>query len=357
MELSFFERKEMVENQLKTRYTIKSQRKRCKNMKKILEDIKTNTYERFYLFYGEEKYMISQMKNQLKKALVSEDDTMNYSYFEGKKADSVEIAELAKTLPFFSDHRFIILDETGLGKKSDDSFIDALKEASDTSVLLFIEDSVDKRSKIYKFLSKEGHVVCFESAGDKELSRWLMSLLKKEGKQMSSSTMRSFLYRCGSDMYTLKNELEKLISYVGERKEITIHDLEQLTSSQTTNQIFVMLEAIARKQREKVLTLYYDLIELRESPFGILALLVRQCNQLLQVKNLDRLGKNNGMIAKQMKVPVFVAGKLKDQAKLFSMETLCNMLELCAKTDEAIKTGKISDRVGVELLLIEFSQK
>ena len=77
-----------------------------------------------------------------------------------------------------------------------------LKEASDTSVVLFIEDSVDKRSKIYKFLSKEGHAVCFESAGDKELSRWLASLLKKEGKQMSSATMRSFLYRCGSDMYT-----------------------------------------------------------------------------------------------------------------------------------------------------------
>ena len=95
----------------------------AKNMKKIFEDIKTNTYERFYLFYGEEKYMISQMKNQLKKALVSEDDTMNYSYFEGKRADAIEIIELAKTLPFFSDHRFLILDETGLGKKSDDTFI------------------------------------------------------------------------------------------------------------------------------------------------------------------------------------------------------------------------------------------
>ena len=177
------------------------------NMKKILEDIKTNTYERFYLFYGEEKYMISQMKNQLKKALVSEDDTMNYSYFEGKRADAIEIVELAKTLPFFSDHRFLILDETGLGKKSDDTFIEGLKEASDTSVVLIIEDSVDKRSKIYIFLSKEGHAVCFESAGDKELSRWLASLLKKEGKQMSSATMRSFLYRCGSDMYTLKNTI------------------------------------------------------------------------------------------------------------------------------------------------------
>ena len=149
-------------------------------MKKILEDIKTNTYERFYLFYGEEKYMISQMKNQLKKALVSEDDTMNYSYFEGKRADAIEIVELAKTLPFFSDHRFLILDETGLGKKSDDTFIEGLKEASDTSVVLFIEDSVDKRSKIYKFLSKEGHAVCFESAGDKEL--WPHCLRKKENR-------------------------------------------------------------------------------------------------------------------------------------------------------------------------------
>lgn len=348
----------MVENLKKTRYTIKSQKKKDeKKMKKILEDIKTNTYQRFYLFYGEEKYMISQMKNQLKKALVSDEDTMNYSYFEGKKADAIEIVELAKTLPFFSDHRFIILDETGLAKKSDDTFIEGLKEASDTSVLLFIEDSVDKRSKIYKFLSKEGHVVCFDPVGEKELSRWLLSLLKKEGKQMSSSTMRSFLYRCGSDMYTLKNELEKLISYVGENEEITIHDLEQLTSSQTTNQIFTMLEAIARKQREKVLTLYYDLIELKESPFGILALLVRQCNQLIQAKDLDRLGKNNAMIAKQMKVPMFVAGKLKDQAKMFSIDTLKEMIEACAKTDESIKSGKISDRVGVELLLIQFSQK
>ena len=280
MELSFFERKEMVENQLKTRYTIKSQRKRSKNMKKILEDIKTNTYERFYLFYGEEKYMISQMKNQLKKALVSEDDTMNYSYFEGKKADSVEIAELAKTLPFFSDHRFIILDETGLGKKSDDSFIDALKEASDTSVLLFIEDSVDKRSKIYKFLSKEGHVVCFESAGDKELSRWLMSLLKKEGKQMSSSTMRSFLYRCGSDMYTLKNELEKLISYTEGREVVTAADIQAVCTTQTTNKIFDMVRAVTEKNQKRALDLYYDLLTLREPPMRILFLLAIQFRQI-----------------------------------------------------------------------------
>ncbi|MFR7383963.1 MAG: hypothetical protein ACLUTO_05730 [Anaerostipes sp.] len=46
---------------------------------------------------------------------------------------------------------------------------------------------------------------------------------------------------------------------------------------------------------------------------------------------MDRLGKNNGMIAKQMKVPAFVAGKLKDQAKMFSMETLRDMIRSMCK--------------------------
>lgn len=209
-----------------------------REIKKISEDIKTNTFKQFYLFYGEEKYMILQMKDQLKRALISEDDTMNYSYFEGKKVDPTEIIELAKTVPFFNDHRFIILDGTGLGKKSDDLFIKGLKEISDTSVLLFIEDTIDKRSKIYKFLSKQGHAACFEPMKNKELSQWITLLLKKDEKQMSISTMNNFLYRCGSDMHTLKNELDKLISYVGDRKEITSYDLEQLTSSQTINQIF-----------------------------------------------------------------------------------------------------------------------
>ena len=99
-------------------------------MKKILEHIKKNTYPKFYLFYGSEKYMVSQMKEQLKNALVSKEDTMNYSYFEGKNTDSLEVAELAKTLPFFSDHRLIILDQTGLGKKTDDKFLEQLKECA-----------------------------------------------------------------------------------------------------------------------------------------------------------------------------------------------------------------------------------
>ena len=314
-------------------------------MKRVLQHIKEQKYQNLYLFYGKEKYLVAQTRDKLKEALIPSGDTMNYSYFEGKKTAIPEILELIQTMPFFNDYRLLVLDQTELGKKSNDDFLNALKEMPETTILLIIEDDVDKRSKIYKYINKEGCAVSFETPKEKDLVLWVAQMLKKEQKKMTQK-----------DMFTIKNELEKLISYTKGREVIGAEDLEALTTAQTTNQIFVMLEAIAKKQRDTVLKLYYDLIELKESPFGILALLVRQCNQLLQTQSLLKAGKSQGEMAKELKVPPFVAGKLKQQVRLFKREELYEMIKKCAATDEGIKTGKITDRIGVELLLVEFSK-
>jgi len=325
-------------------------------MKRVLQHIKEQKYQNLYLFYGKEKYLVAQTRDKLKEALIPSGDTMNYSYFEGKKTDIPEILELIQTMPFFNDYRLLVLDQTELGKKSNDDFLNALKEMPETTILLIIEDDVDKRSKIYKYINKEGCAVSFETPKEKDLVLWVAQMLKKEQKKMTQKDIQLFLYKTGQDMFTIKNELEKLISYTKGREVIGAEDLEALTTAQTTNQIFVMLEAIAKKQRDTVLKLYYDLIELKESPFGILALLVRQCNQLLQTQSLLKAGKSQGEMAKELKVPPFVAGKLKQQVRLFKREELYEMKKKCAATDEGIKTGKITDRIGVELLLVEFSK-
>lgn len=326
-------------------------------MKRVLQHIKEQKYQNLYLFYGKEKYLAAQTRDKLKEALIPSGDTMNYSYFEGKKTDLPEILELIQTMPFFNDYRLLVLDQTELGKKSNDDFLNALKEIPETTILLIIEDEVDKRSKIYKYINKEGCAVSFETPKEKDLVLWVAQMLKKEQKKMTQKDIQLFLYKTGQDMFTIKNELEKLIAYTKGREVIGSEDLEALTTAQTTNQIFVMLEAIAKKQRDTVLKLYYDLIELKESPFGILALLVRQCNQLLQTQSLLEAGKSQGEMAKELKVPPFVAGKLKQQVRLFKREELYEMIKKCAVTDEGIKTGKITDRIGVELLLVEFSKK
>lgn len=69
-------------------------------MQRINEDIKNGNFRQMYLLYGEEAYLRKQYRDRLKKAMISDDDTMNYSYLEGKDISIGAVIDLAETLPF-----------------------------------------------------------------------------------------------------------------------------------------------------------------------------------------------------------------------------------------------------------------
>lgn len=326
-------------------------------MKTINEHLKKREFVPFYLLYGEEDYLKKQMKDRLLQALVNEGDNMNYSSFEGKKADPVEILDLAETLPFFSEYRTIVLDHTGLGKKCDETFLKRLENLPDTTIMIFVEDGIDKRSKIYKYINKHGYAADMAIQDEKQLLLWVGSLMKQEGKVMTNANGAYFLHKVGTDMNQIRNELQKLFLYTGNRKEIKKQDIDAICTTEITGKIFDMLEAIALKQQKKALTYYYELLELKEPPLKILALLLRQCNNLLFVKSMAKVESQNKVIGKQGGIHPYVVGKLRKQGEGFTMEQLMYMVRSCGETDEAIKTGGINDRIGVELLIVDFSSK
>ncbi|MDO4170231.1 MAG: DNA polymerase III subunit delta [Lachnospiraceae bacterium] len=326
-------------------------------MKTINEHIKKHEFVPFYLLYGEEDYLKKQMKDRLVQALVNDGDNMNFTSFEGKKVNQEEILDLAETLPFFSEKRVIVLDNTELGKKCDEVFLKRLGVLPDTTIMIFIEKGIDKRSKIYKFIHKNGYAADMAIQNEKQLMLWLGSLLKKEGKSITNANASYFLHKVGTDMNLIRNELDKLILYTAGRKEITKKDIDDICSVEITGKIFEMLEAIALKQQKKALNLYYQLLELKEPPLKILALLVRQCNQLLLVKSMSAQGMQNRDIGRTGGIHPFVVGKLKKQTQDFTMDQLKYMVKMCGEMDEGIKTGKYVDRIGVELLIVDFSGK
>ncbi|MCI5952816.1 MAG: DNA polymerase III subunit delta [Anaerostipes sp.] len=326
-------------------------------MKTINEHIKKQEFVSFYLLYGEEDYLKRQMKERLVHALVADGDTMNYGSFEGKRVDQQEILDLAETLPFFAEKRVLVLEDTELGKKSDEDFIKRLEGLPDTTVMIFVEKTIDKRSKIYKFINKNGYAADMAVQDEKQLLVWVASLLKREGKQMTNANGAYFLHKVGTDMNQIRNELEKVVLYTGQRNEITKKDIDAICSTEITGKIFDMLEAIAGKQQKRALALYYELLELKEPPLKILALLVRQCNQMLIVKSMAKTQSQNKVIGKQAGIHPYVVGKLRKQAEYFTMEQLMDMVRCCGETDEGIKTGILNDRIGVELLIVRFSSK
>lgn len=123
-------------------------------------------------------------------------------------------------------------------------------------------------------------------------------------------------------MENIQMELEKLICYCLDRDVVTAEDVEAVCTTRITNHIFDMVNAIAEKQPQKALQLYYDLLALKEPPMRVLFLIARQCNLLLQTKELKSRGHDNKTIASKIGVPPFAAGKYVAQASHFKTSVL-----------------------------------
>lgn len=325
-------------------------------MKIINDHIKTNEYKNVYLIYGEETYLRKQYRDKLKEAIIG-DDTMNYSYFEGDKLSVRDIIDIGNTLPFFSERRLIIIENSGFVRSSNEELADFIKHIPDYLIIVMVEAEIDKRNKVYKAANDVGYVSEMKPQTTATLEKWVAGLLKAEDKVIEKAAVERLLEKTGASMEIIKGEIDKLVTYCMDRGAITVADVEVICTTQTTSHIFDMIAAIANKKQQQALNLYYDLLTLKEPPMRILYMLVRQFNGIMQVQEEMSFGKGNSDIAKSMGVAPFIVGKYMTQAKHFSKDKLKEALADCADIEERVKNGRINDKMGVELMIIKYSTK
>ena len=324
-------------------------------MKSILEDIKKQEFRKVYLLYGEETYLRDQYRQKLLDALVTEGDTMNFSRFQGKGQNEGEIIDLAETMPFFADRRVILLENTGFFKNKAELLADYLPSLPDYLVMIFAEDEVDKRNRMYKAVQKNGRAVEFAPQNHDTLMRWILGILKKEGRKITRADMELFLTKTGTDMGFISQELEKLLTYTMGREVITGQDIEEVCTPQASNQIFNMVRAVSERKQRQALDYYYDLLALKEPPMRILYLLARQFNLLFQVKELQAAGCDQRTIASRTGLAPFVVKNYLPLARKYSSEELQRAVEDFIHTETDVKTGRLYDVLSVELMIVKYS--
>ena len=281
---------------------------------RIREDIRSGSLEHLYLLFGEEAYLKEQFKNQIKEALMPENESMNFSAFAGKSVDPAEVLSLADTLPFLSDHRLILLEDTNWFKKAPDEIVAFVKDIPENVYLIFSEDAVDKRSKLYKAALSAGLVAEMAAPDDGMLRKWLVQSAKRGGHPMQPATAQSMMEWCGRDMFLLHHEMEKLISFVEPEKEITYADVRAIGTKQVKDTIFQLTSAMARGDREDAFAAYRELLDLETKPSQILSMLRREFKLVWLTKALREQGENERGIASKARIhPAFVGRYIKAQ--------------------------------------------
>ena len=329
-------------------------------MKVLDTHIKNKTFSNIYLIFGEEEYLKNTYEKKLISSIISEDlKMMNFDIFEGKNTNVSQIIDACDTMPFMSPYRLVVLKNTGLiieGRKNDSSLLEQyLSSLPKTTIIIFIEDKIDKKLKLFKTISKIGSVHQMNMSSENELVNWILNVFKDNNKDISTKEALYMIRNIGFNMEILLNEINKLISFKNNNDKITINDIDTICTKSVESKIFDLINFMANKNMQNAISIYKNLLVNKTSPFIILNMIARQFRIILQVKYLYNKGYNINSISSELGLRDFIVKEAFKQSKNFSIKVLLQALNECLSTDENIKTGKMLDELAVELLIIKYT--
>lgn len=204
-----------------------------------------------------------------------------------------------------SDHEWLdkvikFCKENNLFIPSEKDNVDILQQAIEKGFpkrnhLIITTDMVDKRRKLFKIIKKIGMIIdCSVPKGDRRadkieqeavLSERMEVLLGRYEKTMDKGAYRTMYEMTGFDIGTFSDNLEKLISYVGDRKRITAEDVAFVLKRTKKDPIYELTNAIADRDIDKSLFFLNSLLMENFHPLQILASMTNQIRKLLVIKD------------------------------------------------------------------------
>ncbi len=324
-------------------------------MRSIDSDLKKKDFKHIYLLYGKEPYLIRRYKRLLTQAFLPHADDMNLTRFIGREVDETAIIETANTMPFFAPCRVIVVEDTGIPAKKSEKMVEAFDHLPETTYMIFVEESIDKRMGFYKKVVKFGRVEELNRPDEKTLTQWMLQRVQKAGLAISRDAWNDFYVRSGDSMDNMSNEMNKLISYCIDKEAIRKNDVEDVCVNWIEERIFELMEAIASKNPHMMMKLYKDMLLMHEEPLHILAVLRSQFLKLLLLKEMDRHREPDREISARTKIPSFFLRKNRNLAGNFTIKELEELLIDIGNLEADMKTGRVNMQIGLELLMTKYA--
>ena len=304
-----------------------------------------------YLLYGTKEFQINEEIKKICKNI----DEMNISRYDLNN-DLLSLAiEDAQTLSLFEDKKVVIIENADMftGSTSKDSEIvqKYLDNINENTTLIFIvhNDKLDTRKKITKLIKEKGKVLEYNDELD------TISLVRKlfKGYNIDYKTINLFIDRIGNNPLIIQNEINKIKIYKGNDKNITDEDILNLTIKLIEIDIFKLIDYIVKKDKEKALELYYEMLKMNEEPIKIVVILANQFRIMYQAKKKNKKGYSEKDIASILKIHPYRVKLAIQNGRNYTSETLLKYLNDLANIDIGIKTGTLNKDLALELFILK----
>ena len=349
---------------------------------RFFSELESRKLKPAYVLVGDEAFFRKRCRDAILEHLVSP-DSLDFSVFEFDLSEISlsEVLDRARTPSLMAPFQvFFVRGVKALfGRGSNDEKISAVEEycknPNPQALLVFVADHIsipadarrmemtdkERYQKIREDLGSFCGIVELARVEEGEAVRWIGEYCETRGVKIDADGARELVDALGGDMMMVSNELEKLILYVGEKKKITLGDVETMVLAAKQRSLYELTDAISSKERVRALAILDALLSTgdgEEAAIGHLYMLAKTFRQMLVI--LERNVRDQRMLWAALwqgfRVPPFAADDIIRQARRYkSKRDLTRAIRLVAKADLALRSNPPGKRLILEKLVLDLT--
>lgn len=334
---------------------------------KQINKIDKGSHSLIYVIQGTEQYLSEKVKVALMDSVLSNEvSEFNFGQFDMRDTTIDSALQEAESFPFFGDKRLVFIQNpyflTGKnlsnGPDHDLEYLESyIKNPPEFTVFVLFApyEKLDKRKKVTKTLLKLAEVVNVEPMNEKDIRAFIQSVCKTNSYSIDADALEELLVLTDRNLSQSMQELDKLMIYHQEDKQIELTTVKELVPKTLEQNIFELNELVLNKKAQRSIELYQDLLMQKEDPIKIIALMIGQFRLLLQVKILKKKGYQQADIAKILKVHPFRVKLAMQKERSFEQTVLSEAHHQLIDADFLIKSGQVNPELQVELFILKFA--
>jgi DNA polymerase-3 subunit delta len=347
---------------------------------RFVSEVSTRKLRPAYVLLGDEVFFRDRCRAALIEHLVAP-DLRDFSLHDLDLAETsiAEVLDRARTPSLMAPFQvFFIRGVKALyGRGSHQEEFAAIEEycrnPNPDAVLIFVADHIsipadarrmemqdkDRYERIRETLGEYCAVIELARVDEGDGIRWVIEHAAKEAVKVDADAARELVDSLGADMMLVSNELEKLILFVGQKKRITMGDVETMVLAAKQRSLYELTDAISAKDRVRALSVLDALLsseEGEEAAIGHIYMLARTFRQMLVI--LEKNVRDSRAIWQALwqgfRLPPFAAEDVIKQARRYkSRRDLTRTLRLLARADLALRSNPPTKRLVLEKLVMD----
>ncbi len=313
---------------------------------KLVAGARKGEFGQVHILVGEEQFLISRAVKLLRAAATKDGiPGFNEDVFDAPISGTL-VASAARTLPMMSSTRFVLLRNLDKLAAAELDAIAAYVEApSPSTCFVATATKLDGRMKLPRVAKKLGVLIPVDPPKGAAISQFVAQEAKARGHAMDNLAVQGLVDAIGDDLAAFDDAIERLSLFVGEGKPIDIPAIEACVTRVRVETIWALVDAVSSRNEGRALAAVASLLEEREPPLRVLAMLARQLRMLAKMREALARGLRGPDAAVAAGAPPFKADELGRAARNFPPAALDRAFQTIALTDRALKGSKVPDDV------------